>query len=76
MPKPRARKDNVSPENGRLLVEVKVTMAVKATNLEQADELIEGLMNALRAGDFEELKRLHGTVAPGSWRSWAEYDIQ
>jgi hypothetical protein len=74
MPKPRSRKENISPENGRLLVEVKVTMAVKANNLEQADELIEGLMDALRVGDFEQLKKLHGSVSPGSWRSWAEYD--
>jgi len=75
MLRPRTRQGNVSVENGRLLVEVQVTMAVKADGLEEADNLIEGLLQALRAGDFEELKRLREVVSPGSWRSWTEYDI-
>ena len=74
MLKPRTAEQETHLQNGWLLVEVQVTMAVKTKGLELADALIEGLLHALQRGDYEELKRLSEAVAPATWRSWMEYD--
>jgi len=74
MLKPRSSEQAVELQHGRLLVEVQVTLAVKANSLEQADALVDGLLTALHAGDHEQIQKLREDVSPESWRSWVEYD--